>query len=219
MRKLWLIVVVGTLTFSPAQAHQSDKPITDTDPDMVDVAKTPTTDLNITKEEIPPVLIAAIQKPYDLAGLDRCKPLMDAVGQLNAVLGPDLDLPQDARERISAGRVAKWVVTSFIPFRGLIRELSGANAQERAVQAAIQAGLTRRGFLKGIGAARRCGYPASPATQRDIDAYVAEIKAAEGKESDDKSDTKETARERTSAQEETSAGVPMVSQPVVQPTP
>lgn len=135
-----IIAIAGFLTLADARARQADRPITDNEPDVMDIAKTPTTDLNITKEEIPAVLIAAVQKPYDLTGLGKCPQIAAAVQELDTILGPDFDLPQEARERVSPGRVAKWVVSSFIPFRGLIRELSGANAQERAVQAAIQAG-------------------------------------------------------------------------------
>src|SRR5690606_29257576 len=97
--------------------------------------------------------------------------------KFDEILGPDIDLPQEARDRISAGRVAKTVVNSFIPFRGLIREVSGANAHYRAVQAEIQAGLARRVFLKGIGESKRCAYPARPASQAVIAAVMADRKA------------------------------------------
>lgn len=208
-----IIAIAGFLTLADARARQADRPITDNEPDVMDIAKTPTTDLNITKEEIPAVLIAAVQKPYDLTGLGKCPQIAAAVQELDTILGPDFDLPQEARERVSPGRVAKWVVSSFIPFRGLIRELSGANAQERAVQAAIQAGIARRSFLKGLGAARRCAYPAAPATPEVIQAYLAEV----GK--DDDNDPKRKQDEPSPAEERTKAGVRIISEPVIQPTP
>lgn len=217
LRSCFIATMAGMMVLGEAQARQVDRPITDNDPDVMDIAKTPTTDLNITKEEIPPVLIAAVEKPYDLRGLDKCPPLVAAVQELDSILGPDFDLPQEARERVSPGRVAKWMVSSFIPFRGLIRELSGANAQERAVQAAIQAGLARRGFLKGLGAARQCQYPASPATPEVIKAYLAQDKKDEGdkKNEDGKKDNEETGP----VEERTQAGVRIVSEPVIQPIP
>ncbi len=95
------------------------------------------------------------------------------------MLGPDLDLPEEERARISAGRMAKTVVGSFIPFRGLIREVSGANDHDRQVRAAIQAGLARRGFLKGVGHAKGCAYPARPASEREVDRYMTEKAAQE----------------------------------------
>ncbi|GFM31123.1 uncharacterized protein PY1_contig_16_64 [Novosphingobium sp. PY1] len=227
LRSFFLVTVAATLSLSQAEARSQDKPITDSDPDVMDVAKTPTTDLNITKEEIPPILIEAIDKPYDLTDLGRCKQLVAAVERLDTILGPDMDLPQEARDRVSAGRVAKWVVSSFIPFRGLIRELSGANAQERAVRAAIQAGLARRGFLKGVGAQRGCAYPASPATPKVINAYLAQNEEDDDKKDDDKKDDDKKSQEERKddrqqdgkAQETTSAGVPIVSEPVVQKVP
>ncbi|MGG2005328.1 hypothetical protein [Novosphingobium resinovorum] len=85
------------------------------------------------------------------------------------------------------------MVASFIPFRGLIREVSGANAQDRKVNAAIQAGLTRRGFLKGVGSAKGCRYPASPAPASVVQARMDELKAME-QEKDAKKKAKSEAK-------------------------
>jgi len=179
MKPLSLIATLSlALVGAPALAEQ-DKPITQDEPDVTDVAKTPVTDLNIDKKEIPAILLNAQVQPYDLTGLGRCSKLIGEVTALDDVLGPDLDLPEEERDRISAGRVAKTVVGSFIPFRGLIREVSGANDHDRKVRAAIQAGLARRGFLKGVGLSRGCAWPARPATQRAIAAHLREREAAE----------------------------------------
>jgi hypothetical protein len=176
------VIAVAALVASPAVARQDEKPITSRDPDAVDVAKTPMTDLNVGRDnEIPPLLIRATAQPYALAGLGKCRQLAGAIQELDEVLGPDIDLPAAERERISAGRVGKWVVASFIPFRGLIREVSGANAQDRKVNAAIQAGLTRRGFLKGVGEAKGCRYPASPAPASVVQAHAEKLKDAQKK--------------------------------------
>ncbi|MDF2637140.1 MAG: hypothetical protein K0R64_124 [Novosphingobium lindaniclasticum] len=215
---LIMAALAGTLTATTAEARQ-DRPITDNDPNAIDVAKTPVTDLNLDKTEIPPVLIAATKKPYDLASLRSCSQIGKAVEELDGILGDDIDLPQEARDRVSTGKVAKWVVSSFIPFRGLIREISGANAQERAVLAAVQAGVARRGFLKGVGAQRGCKYPASPATASIIQAKAlqqhqedARIEAAKGIKADDKS----AAQNRKN---ETKDGVAYTSDAVVQKVP
>jgi hypothetical protein len=179
MKRVSLIAALSlALVGAPALAEQ-DKPITDDEPDAGDVAKTPVTDLNIDKKEIPAILLNAQVQPYDLTGLGRCSRLIGEVTALDDVLGPDLDLPEEERDRISAGRVAKTVVGSFIPFRGLIREVSGANDHDRKVRAAIQAGAARRGFLKGLGISRGCAWPARPATRKIISDYLAEREAAE----------------------------------------
>ncbi|MCJ2177110.1 hypothetical protein [Novosphingobium album (ex Hu et al. 2023)] len=182
-----LLLTAGTaaaLLASPVFAEQQAKPVTDRDPDVEDVAKTPIDDLNVGRDgEIPPLLIAAVADPYALKGLGKCRQLSTAITDLDAVLGPDIDLPKEERDRISSGRVAKWLVSSFIPFRGLIREISGANDQDRKVSAAIQAGVARRGFLKGVGEARGCKYPARPAPPSIAEAHRDALQASDGKDS------------------------------------
>ena len=159
-----LMVSALALLAAPALAQPADKPITKKDVGAVDVATTPITDLNIRKEEIPQVLLTAQTKPYDTANLGRCSQIAAAVGELDGILGDDIDLPQTEGRRVSPGRVAQSVVGSFIPFRGVVREISGANAQQRQLQAAIQAGVARRAFLKGVGQAKGCRYPARSVT-------------------------------------------------------
>lgn len=190
-------------------AKSPDKPITEQDVDAADVALTPLSDLNLRKGEIPQLLIDAQEQPYTLAGLARCSQIAAAVGQLDAVLGEDIDVAQAKGQRVSAGRVAQSVAGSFIPFRGVIRELSGANAQERKVQAAIYAGTARRAFLKGVGQQRGCRYPARSATPEVIAAAEAQAAAA----ARDKSRPK-----RQQARRDRGSQVRTVSQPVVQPT-
>jgi hypothetical protein len=179
MRRFLLsAATMAMLAAVPVSARDQDKPITDRDPNAMDIAKTPITDLNVGRDnEIPPLLIEAVARPYAIDNLGKCKQLSAEIEELDALLGPDLDLPQEERDRISAGRTAKWVVSSLIPFRGLIREVSGANAQDRKVNAAIQAGLTRRGFLKGVGTARGCKYPARSATTEVIQARLDSLAA------------------------------------------
>jgi hypothetical protein len=180
-----IIVSLSALALSTTPAvsrepAQPDKPITDRDVSAVDVATTPMTDLNIRKEEIPQLVIDAQLKPYDLNGLKSCRQIAAMVGQFDAVLGDDLDLPQVEGDRVSPGRIAQSVVGSFIPFRGIIRELSGANDQRRRMQLAIEAGMARRSFLKGVGQERGCRYPARSATSGDRDQHVAaNLQAAE----------------------------------------
>ena len=194
MRRYVLVPIISVcLLAAPGIASEPDesspeRPITDRNVDAVDVAATPVTDLNLRKDKIPQVLIDAQDAPYDLSGLRSCKPLIAAVEELDTILGDDLDLPREERGGPNAGRVAQSVVGSFIPFRGILREVSGANEQQRKVQAAIQAGLARRGFLKGVGQSRGCRYPARPASEKDIARIVAERSAAEKEKKDAKKD-------------------------------
>lgn len=168
----------------PAKSEEPAKPITDRDPNAKDVALTPLTDLNLRKGEIPPLLIAAQEDPYTLAGMTRCAQIAAAVGQLDAILGDDIDVAQAKRQALSVGRVAQSVGRAFIPFGGVIREVSGANARDRKIQAAILAGTARRSFLKGVGQQRGCRYPARSATPQVIAAAKAQAEAEARKKED-----------------------------------
>ena len=177
LHRMRLLLAFALLPF-PALAAQPDKPVTQRDITPVDVVTTPANDLNLRRGEIPALLLAAQEKPYNLKGLKRCAALAAAVGELDAVLGEDIDLPgddsrTDSRAGPSAGRLAVWAVGSFIPFRGAIREISGANAHQRRMQEAIRAGFARRAFLKGVGEAKGCRYPARSAPPAVIAAAAA----------------------------------------------
>jgi hypothetical protein len=147
----------------PVSQPAREKPVRERDASAKDVATTPITDLNLRKDEIPTVLTNATQQAYGLSGISTCSQIAAAVEELDAALGPDIDLPQNSSNRIRGGRVAQSVVGSFIPFRGVIREVSGANNRDRELNSAIMAGVARRAFLKGTGQARNCRYPARSA--------------------------------------------------------
>ena len=159
---------------APAPAPAPARPITDQKVTAVDVITTPAGDLNLRKGKIPALLEAAVADPYNLVGLKTCAQLSLAVGQLDIILGPDRDIPQDRAERLSVGRVAQSAVGSFIPFRGIIREVSGANSHQRKVDDAVEAGMARRAFLKGYGQARGCAYPAREVTPKALAALEAQ---------------------------------------------
>jgi len=159
-----MMLAAPALAQTNSSAPREEKPITQRDPSAVDVIATPATDLNLKKGEIPAILTAASQDPYGLSGMRRCADLAAEVSRLDAVLGDDIDIAQAPTRRVSPGKVAQSVVGSFIPFRGIIREISGASEQERKQQLAIYAGSTRRSFLKGVGYQRGCPWPARSAT-------------------------------------------------------
>ncbi len=151
------------LLAAPLAARDEPKPITDDKVTARDVAVTPIEDLNLEKDEIPPLLLAAQADPYATAGLNKCSRIIVAVEELDAILGPDFDVATADERKMTVGSVAKSVVGALIPFRGVIREISGANKHEREFQDAIMAGVMRRAYLKGIGLKQGCRYPARPA--------------------------------------------------------
>lgn len=152
-------VVLAALLAAPASAQVMPEP------DAKEVAKTPLRDLNIDARDIPKVLQAAVADPYATKGLDRCDALVSAIADLDRVLGADYDIAEDdGSDRISEGRIGQSVVGSVLPFRGILREVTGAAENDRKLRAAYTAGMVRRAFLKGWGMGRGCAYPARPKT-------------------------------------------------------
>ena len=125
----------------------------------VEIGTQPVRDVGVMKREIPPILEKAADDPYSLKGLKTCRQLSGEVTKLNVVLGPDYATGNEYKEN-RAGKLAeaggKTVVNAIIPFRGLVREVSGAAPAERRLNAAIDAGLARRGFLRGVHAKQGC---------------------------------------------------------------
>jgi hypothetical protein len=117
-------------------------------------------------KEAPPKLLAIQGDPYSLAGMGKCSAIIREITELNDVLGPDVnetvDKDRAKKREETAGRVAGSLAGSVIPFRGLIGEVTGANAERRRYAAAVYAGTVRRGFLKGVGLQRGCKAPARP---------------------------------------------------------
>lgn len=122
----------------------------------------PVRDVGIAKVKIPDVLAEATQDPYSLTRLKTCRQISATLTQLNEALGPDFTPgPHNGENR--AGKLAeaggKTVVNSIIPFRSLIREVSGAAPAQRRYERAIDAGFAQRGFLRGVYRTRGCKTP------------------------------------------------------------
>ena len=190
MRRFTPLLAAAILVAAPLSAEEKPKtaepakPIGQQDVSAKDVASTPMTDLGLKKGEIPKLLLDAQERPYELDSGTSCTKLMDEVEALDALLGHDADIDAAANRGLQAGRVAQSVVGAFIPFRGVIREVSGASAQDRKLRSAINAGNARRGFLKGMGLTRGCAYPARPASAKDAARILAEEAAADPKNKD-----------------------------------
>lgn len=136
-----------------------------------DTITQPLSDINLKRRDIPDVLLAIRDDPYALDSIRTCKALIAEVQRLDEALGPDFDQvladDKDQKRREAAKAVAGGLIGSLIPFRALIREVSGANKSEEAFRAAIYAGVVRRGFLKGYGQHRRCKAPGRPLNDRE----------------------------------------------------
>ena len=105
------------------------------------------------------ILRDAQRAPYSLAGISRCDDFRRSIRELDIYLGPDVDAVDekgDALYERLAEAGAKSVVNAFIPFRGLVREATGAAEADRRFRTMVAAGMARRGFLKGIARERKC---------------------------------------------------------------
>ncbi|MGB3797563.1 MAG: hypothetical protein WA957_14825 [Alteraurantiacibacter sp.] len=154
------LLALPALALSIPASAQDD--VTDRTPNVADVAMTPLSDLNLKRDPIPTILIWSQENPYANEGLEDCAKILRSIGDLDAVLGDDVDTQPDEESRLSVTSVAQSAIGMFIPFRGIIREISGANDHEEKFRQAIAAGLMRRSYLKGLGEARDCPYPARP---------------------------------------------------------
>lgn len=160
-------VMAAAQSTSPADPGQNTAPAAgepstrdekrkETIDDTKDVVSQPAKDVGIAKTRIPPSLVEASEAPYSLAGLKTCRQIADAVRVLDATLGPDYSAG-GPNNKVSVGKAAGGaVVNSLIPFRGVVREVSGAAAADRRLTAATQAGFARRGFLRGVHQTRGC---------------------------------------------------------------
>ncbi len=132
----------------------------------------PFADVNVVRTKIPKVLLVAEQAPYARPDPASCRNIAAEVGDLDDVLGDDFDVVEidtstpNARNGRRAGEVMviamRDTAEDFIPLRSWVRRLSGAQAHDNQVRAAVYAGRARRAYLKGVGQAMRCKYPAAP---------------------------------------------------------
>jgi len=158
---------------SPAEAASPANriltPLDDSSRNVKSVAESPLSDLNLVRQKIPPILQRAVDDPYAPVGRLNCRVLGAEIMNLYEALGRDFDdppTPSNANVARSSGpglrlmhNAAQWL----IPYDGFVRTLSGAQRRDQRVLDAINAGDARRAYLKGLGEARGCPAPASPA--------------------------------------------------------
>ncbi len=153
--------------------------VTQTRDGLGDAAMAPLEDFNLRRQEIPP-LLAAMKNPYDLPTDLTCEQITMMLTELDGVLGPDWDTATPD-ERLNTEKLAdeaadaalgavKTGVTGWIPYRGLLREATGAAGHLRRYNRAYKIGAQRRTYLKGYGLAIECEPPARP----DFEALASE---------------------------------------------
>lgn len=130
-------------------------------------ALTPLEDLNLKRQEIPEKLQKIADNPYAVPPQMLCEGIRKEIAELDTLLGPDVCTPQNptgmmvskkgeyieqgigmARQKAIGLVEAK---TNVIPFRGLVRKVTGADRYAKEVERAYEAGKLRRAFMKGLG--------------------------------------------------------------------
>ena len=121
---------------APAEAQPSNKVQTTSEANsesVVGAAKAPLRDLNLIRTQVPDILIQALADPYARPKTKKCQELVNLIRPLNDALGADLDVPPTAEEQnlyqrgrpMALGAMA-GVASDVVPFRGVVRQLSGA---------------------------------------------------------------------------------------------
>ena len=131
-------------------------------------AAAPLHDLNLVRQKIPPVLLAALADPYAPPKPPTCHTIVAEVRELGEALGGDFDegdnpqMPSLTTQRGMVLTLAHGAAEMVLPFAGFVKTLSGAQKHDQLVVEAITAGSVRRGYLKGLGEAHGCPFPAYP---------------------------------------------------------
>ena len=178
-------IAMAMLAAPLSAAAPGEKP-KDTRQMLGDSVMQPLSDVNIRRREIPPELLSIRDDPYATNGIRTCNQIIEEVRKMDGALGKDFDqiaLEGRAQKRTeTAIGAAGSVITSFIPFRGVIREVSGANKADQLYREAIFAGAVRRAYLKGLGQQRRCRAPGRPYSDIESAQDAAAEMIAKGKD-------------------------------------
>lgn len=123
----------------------------------------PLRDLSILQETPAEILVRAQVAPYAPPATPACASIAEELALLEAALGPDIDGPKAGEKDDLASKLAADAVGDLIglPYRGIVRRVTGAERREREARARKLAGSIRRGFLKGWARSVGCA-PVSP---------------------------------------------------------
>ncbi|MFN3211576.1 MAG: hypothetical protein ACE37M_00590 [Henriciella sp.] len=146
-----------------------------------DAAASPLKDVNLIRENAPEEF-KKIHNPYAVDLEMTCDEIATEVTRLNELLGRDWDIPPPDKkgmsEQAADGASTAFLDTvastasGFIPYRGIVRTVSGANSHASKVRKAYERGSHRRTFLKGIGLMKECPYPAAPLPIPEVEPKV-----------------------------------------------
>lgn len=149
-----LVLLTGACaTRSPDQAAPAEPPASKAG------TATGDTGLGLAGGVTPQALKTVAAAPYLISDPPDCAGMAREIGDLDGLLGPDLDAPALDDRRDAAGRLAMGVVRGAIPYRWVVRWMTQAGRKDRELQRAILAGVARRGYLKGLRRGLACPSP------------------------------------------------------------
>lgn len=122
----------------------------------------PLRDVNLMRDKVPEALNGAKEAPYLDPQKASCAELAAMIAPLDKALGPDrgdgAEAPKPGASNMVFGAMAD-VTRDVIPFRGVVRRITGAAKHDQSVKTAREAGQLRRAYLKGFASANGCYGP------------------------------------------------------------
>lgn len=168
IRNMGFLFLSGFVLISCASDKAIDKKYDNKPKNKEDnsIISQPLKDIGFMKKNIPPAL-AQITDPYATPqGID-CNYINYQITQLDEVLGPEKVRDSNIDDRTigeksgaiassAASEAVKSAATSWIPARGLVRKITGAEKADNSMKKAVELGKIRRGYLRGLAKAKNC---------------------------------------------------------------
>jgi ABC-type phosphate/phosphonate transport system substrate-binding protein len=146
LRRIALVVSTALLTVACASTSEG----------VSAAVSQPLRDLSIVREEEKAALSSAVVAPY--ADPRDCASGVEELAELDAALGPDIDKVAAAASNNIVQEFALDAVRGAVslPYRGIVRRVTGAHRRDQALSRARFAGALRRAYLKGFSNGARC---------------------------------------------------------------
>ncbi len=187
MKQMLPLLLLGLATMaacaSKNEPSTTSKIMQQTRSGVTGAAMTPLKDLNLAREDIPALLLE-IKNPYAVNKDASCDDIKAQIGALDEVLGPDWDIPKDGNvdedeetlSDIAAEETSDSLLDAvaseagaIVPYRSLVRRVTGARRYQKKVKNAFDRGRHRRTYLKGLGLMKSCEGIVDPAEVAEAD--------------------------------------------------